>query len=159
MGDLAGVTRFFMNPLCTEYMLIPKEMQNPEGARQGLEILIQSYASPQPMFALTIANPVSDEFWGFCQLWPHEGPRTLELVYAVMPERQCSGIATEASRAVADYALSSSDVDVLIAFVVPDNIASVKVIEKLGFRNDGPAVHHGRPSLRFRLPALPSIKE
>src|SRR5215813_4848139 len=81
---LAGVTRFFVDPVCTQYMLIPKEMQNPDGARKGLELLIQSYTSPQPIFALTIADQVSDTFYGFCQLWPHKDPRTLEIVYAVI---------------------------------------------------------------------------
>jgi hypothetical protein len=46
-----------------------KEMQNPEGARRGLESLVQSYSSPQPTFALTIAEPRSDEFWGSHQIF------------------------------------------------------------------------------------------
>jgi hypothetical protein len=29
MDDLVGITNFFMSPICTQYMLIPKEMQNP----------------------------------------------------------------------------------------------------------------------------------
>jgi RimJ/RimL family protein N-acetyltransferase len=131
-------------------MLIPKEMQNPDGARKGLELLIQSYISPQPIFALTIADQVSDAFYGFCQLWPHKDPRTLEIVYAVIPEKCGLGIATEAAKAVTNYAFSDADVDEVLAFVVPENVASVKVVERLGFRNDGPAVHHGRPSLKFR---------
>ncbi|MCU1253221.1 MAG: hypothetical protein JWQ49_6250 [Edaphobacter sp.] len=77
MDDLVGITNFFMSPICTQYMLIPKEMQNPEGAKQGPELLIQSYVSPQPIFALTIADAVSDDFWGLCQLWPHEQPKVL----------------------------------------------------------------------------------
>jgi ribosomal-protein-alanine N-acetyltransferase len=150
MADLARITNFFMSPICTQFMLIPKEMQNPEGAKQGLEFLIQSYVSPQPIFALTIADAASDKFWGFCQLWPHDQPKMLELVYAVIPEKQGFGIATEGAQAVTRYALSTSEVDEVVAFVIPENVASVKVVENLRFDNDGPAVHHGRSSLRFR---------
>jgi RimJ/RimL family protein N-acetyltransferase len=142
-------------------MLIPKEMQNPEGARKGLEILIQSYASTEPIFALTIADSHSDEFLGFCQLWPCNEPKTLELVYAVLPRKQGLGIATEAAKAVSRHALSNAEVDNVIAFMVPENAASVKVVEKLGFLNEGPAIHHSRASIRFRagkewVPSSPS---
>jgi ribosomal-protein-alanine N-acetyltransferase len=149
LGDLAGLTRFFTNPDCMKYILVPKEMQNPEGARRGLEILIQSYVSPQPIFALSIADPTSDDFWGFCQLWQYESRGTVELVYAVAPENQRLGIATEAAKAVTAYALSSPEIKQVVAFVVPENAASVRVVEKLRFRNTGQTIHHGRSSIRF----------
>lgn len=149
MGDLAGLTSFFVDPSCTKYMLIPGEMQNPEGARQGLELLIQSYATPQPIFALSIADPVSDHFRGFCQLWSHESPDKLELVYAVVRDSQHMGIATEAVQAVTRYALSSPDITEVVAFVIPENVPSVRVVEKLRFRNAGTTVHHDRASIRY----------
>ena len=150
MADLDGIASFFTNPICTQFMLIPKEMQNREGAKRGLDWLIQSYASAQPIFALTIADRNSNEFWGFCQLWPNESGKVLELIYAVLPERQGRGVATEAALAITRYALSSSQVEEVVAFVIPENVPSVRVIEKLRFDNQGPATHHGRPSLRYR---------
>jgi RimJ/RimL family protein N-acetyltransferase len=131
-------------------MLIPKELQNWEWATQGLEWLIQSYGSPRPIFALTIADASSNEFWGFCQLWPNESAKVLGLVYAVLPERGGYGVTTEAALVISRYALSASQVEEVVAFVIPENVPSVRVIEKLRFDNQGPAIHHGRPSLRCR---------
>jgi RimJ/RimL family protein N-acetyltransferase len=150
MTDLDGITSFFTNPACTKYMLIPKEMQNREGAKQGLEWLIQSYTSPQPIFALTIADAISNEFCGFCQLWPTDIAKILELVYAVLPERQGIGAATESALAITRYALSAPGVEEIVSFVIPENVASVQVVEKLQFDNQGHAVHQGRSSLRYR---------
>ncbi|VFS21913.1 Spermidine N(1)-acetyltransferase [Yokenella regensburgei] len=53
--------------------------------------------------------------------------------YMFMPEAQGKGIATEAIRALCEYAFTQAGVKALNAWVLADNVGSVRVLEKLGF--------------------------
>lgn len=59
----------------------------------------------------------------------------VELGYAVIEERRNQGYATEAAKAAVWYAFERAGQDALTAIVKPDNTASRRVIEKLGFIN------------------------
>jgi RimJ/RimL family protein N-acetyltransferase len=60
----------------------------------------------------------------------------VEIGWVVATEHQGRGIATEAASAVASEALDR--VDHVVAYVRPGNIASLRVVEKLGMRHRGP---------------------
>ncbi|MFI8931329.1 GNAT family N-acetyltransferase [Streptomyces sp. NPDC053474] len=75
---------------------------------------------------------------------PAEG--VLEVGYGVVPSRRGRGYASEATRAVVEFALSSPDVHAVYATVELSNPASVRVLEKAGLRRcDGDAT-----TARFR---------
>ncbi|WP_328394666.1 GNAT family N-acetyltransferase [Nocardia sp. NBC_00416] len=57
----------------------------------------------------------------------------LELGYGIVPSRRGRGYATEATRALADYALTAPLVHAVSASVELANPASVRVLEKAGF--------------------------
>ena len=61
----------------------------------------------------------------------------LQIGYQFAPAFWHAGYATEASRAIVDYSLQELDLDRLVAFARPDNRGSVRVLEKLGFTQDG----------------------
>lgn len=61
------------------------------------------------------------------------------------------GYATEVGAAWVSVAFGSLDFDRLNAFVHPDNIASMKVLERLGFLDDGPDEVQGMPAVCFTL--------
>ena len=65
-------------------------------------------------------------FWPPC-----EG--TLEIGYGVVASRRSRGYASEATRALAEFALTAPDVHTVFATVEPSNPASVRVLEKAGF--------------------------
>ena len=62
------------------------------------------------------------------------------------------GIATECVRLVIDYAFSSSDLGIreLIAYVFPENKASIRVLEKNGMKNKGEVNEYHEISKRHR---------
>lgn len=70
--------------------------------------------------------------------------------YSVVPEARQRGYATEATRALVAFALAQPGVDVIHAETFPTLVASVRVLEKLGFRRveggSGPGV------IRFAYP-------
>lgn len=57
----------------------------------------------------------------------------VEIGYGIAEEHRKNGYATEAGKAVVQYAFESAGQEVLVAIVKPENIASRRVIEKLGF--------------------------
>ncbi|WP_223769134.1 GNAT family N-acetyltransferase [Streptomyces huiliensis] len=66
---------------------------------------------------------------------PAEG--TLELGYGIVASRRGRGYATEATRALADFALAAPGVRTVAAGAELSNPASVRVLEKAGFRRSG----------------------
>ena len=59
------------------------------------------------------------------------------LGYGVAREHWGHGIASEAAQAVTDYAFSALGVEKVAARVDPRNVASVRVLEKLGMQREG----------------------
>lgn len=65
-------------------------------------------------------------------LWQPTGE--LELGYAFRPEFWGQGLATEAARAVAEWAFANLSADHLIAFTDPQNFGSQRVLERIGMK-------------------------
>jgi len=61
----------------------------------------------------------------------------LEIGYGIIEECRCRGYATEAARALVRFAFEQAGQEMLVAIVKPDNAASQRVIEKLGFTRCG----------------------
>jgi ribosomal-protein-alanine N-acetyltransferase len=61
----------------------------------------------------------------------------VEIGYGISEEHRSNGYATEAAKAVVQFAFEKAGQDVLVAIVKPENIASRHVIEKLGFTSRG----------------------
>lgn len=59
----------------------------------------------------------------------------VEIAYGIKEEYRGKNYATEAAKAVVQFAFEQVGQDVLVAIVKPENIASRRVIEKLGFTN------------------------
>jgi RimJ/RimL family protein N-acetyltransferase len=56
-----------------------------------------------------------------------------DIGYTVIPQAQGKGYASEALRAVCDYAFSQAGVKAINAYVLAENAGSVRVLEKQGF--------------------------
>ncbi len=48
----------------------------------------------------------------------------------------CNGYATEGAKAVLDYGFNKINLEEIVAFTVPDNLRSIKVMERLGMLRD-----------------------
>jgi len=62
------------------------------------------------------------------------GERVLELAYMLKKDHWGKGFAVEGSRACLAYAFEKMGIDKVYATVRPENLASVKVAERLGFK-------------------------
>jgi len=62
---------------------------------------------------------------------------TVEIGYGTAPGHRCRGYATEAVHALVRWAFSHPEVKRVAAECAPDNPASIRVLEKTGFRQNG----------------------
>ena len=67
---------------------------------------------------------------------PKEG--TAEIGYTLVAEAQGRGYATEAARALVDFAFADAGVRRVCAQTLPDHTPSIRVMERLGFSYSGP---------------------
>ena len=68
---------------------------------------------------------------------------TAEIGYGISEEYQCRGYATEAVSAVSGWAFMNPSVSSIEAEADPENIASIRVLEKCGFDESGETGNEG----------------
>jgi len=73
------------------------------------------------------------ELSAFVGLWPFRDPPEIELVYGVAPPLWGTGVATEIARAVIAYCFDTLAMPSIHASTDAANVASIRVLEKLGF--------------------------
>ncbi len=78
----------------------------------------------------------SDELIGSCGIKPYivEGQNEIELGYRLLLKHWGRGYATEAASAILQYGIKQLCLPRIIAFALPQNLQSLKIIEKLKFR-------------------------
>jgi [ribosomal protein S5]-alanine N-acetyltransferase len=88
--------------------------------------------------------------------WTHvAGEDEVEAGWAVVPERWGRGLATELAQASVETAFGALGLRDIVAFALPDNVASRRVMQKTGFAFDQEIVYAGLPHVLYRLPAPP----
>ncbi len=94
----------------------------------------------------------SGEKLGWCGLRWHEDLEVADLGYRFFRKHWGKGYASEAAGACVRYAFGELGLPRLIAHAMLENAASVRVLEKLGFRRTGPTVFKGLAAEGFELP-------
>jgi [ribosomal protein S5]-alanine N-acetyltransferase len=85
------------------------------------------------------------EFVGTCGIEPYEldGRSEVELGYRLCLNHWGKGYAAEAARAVLCYAFEDLELEKILGLALPQNRASLKILEKLGFQYRRDFVHAG----------------
>jgi [ribosomal protein S5]-alanine N-acetyltransferase len=78
-------------------------------------------------------------------------PQELEIAYHVHRDWQRRGLATEAARAVRDYAFATLGVDHVISLIRPENLPSRRVAEKNGLTVGRMVFRYGNDHCVYRL--------
>ncbi|REK09031.1 MAG: N-acetyltransferase [Planctomycetota bacterium] len=93
---------------------------------------------------LAIEDRRTGAFVGECGPWFPEGWPMLEVGWLVDPRRWGQGIAPEVGRAALDWSFENLGVDEICSIIVPENVASARVADKLGAKIEGTFEHEGR---------------
>jgi len=93
--------------------------------------------SPGPWYQLGIVLRSSNELIGDCGFRVHENePRQVEFGISLAPDVHCQGYATEALGALLRYFFVGLRKHRAFASVDPRNLRSIKLMERLGLRNE-----------------------
>jgi RimJ/RimL family protein N-acetyltransferase len=89
--------------------------------------------------------------FGWCGLNVLPETDEVELKYLLAKDFWGRGLATEASRASMNYALTDTTLDTIIGLVHPENIASQRVLEKVGMSFLDHKEYFGMDCLRYMI--------
>lgn len=81
---------------------------------------------------------------GFCGLKYLDELGEVDVGFRFLPEYWGRGVATEACRACVELGFETMGLERTIALVLPENVASIRVLEKTGMRRDGEVSYEGR---------------
>ncbi len=88
---------------------------------------------------------------GFCGLKYLPKLDAVDVGYRFLPEYWGRGLATEACRASLDFGFTTLRLEQIIGLVLPENAASIRVLEKVGMQADGEVVYDGESALRYSM--------
>lgn len=81
------------------------------------------------------------------------GANEVEAAWAIVPDHWGQGLATELARAAVQVAFGELALPEIVAFALPENHASRRVMHKTGFVFEREIVHAGLPHRLYRLRA------
>jgi RimJ/RimL family protein N-acetyltransferase len=124
-----------------------------EDVDEAIERQIGRYPSGTGLLAMVLKD--ADELIGDCgPVWQEpDGPPEVEIGYHVRRDCWNRGYATEAARAVRDYAFASLGCDHVISLIRPENLPSRRVAEKNGLSLNRSVFWHGYDHCVYRLEA------
>lgn len=96
---------------------------------------------------------------GWCGLRPGERPRQPELMYGLAPKHHGRGFATEAARAVLNYAFALPEVTAVWAAALPTHLASIRVMQKIGLSLRHRTMLDGVDSVIYEIERSPHIRK
>ena len=116
---------------------LPEEGMSLEKVRGIVSWLTECYEKNTPecilKFTLAVVMKEDQKLMGWCGLGPLEfSPEEIEIFYGLSKDHWGRGIATEAAKAVLRYGFVAIKLDKIVAVTHPQNVASVRIIEKLG---------------------------
>ena len=112
------------------------ERTDPDGVRADIEeMAARAAGEPGGWVQFSVEERESGRLVGDVGLSPADGePGVIKVGYTIDPAFQRRGYATEAVAALIDLAFERLDADVVRAYADADNIASIRVAERVGLR-------------------------
>jgi RimJ/RimL family protein N-acetyltransferase len=118
--------------------------------KKGLQRTIETWQSRGFGFwAVTLK--ASGKVIGYCGFMVLEGTSEIELAYGLAKSHWGSGLATEAARACLRCGFAEMKLERIVAVVNPLNVASQRVLEKLGMKHTKNAHHYGADLMYYEI--------
>ncbi len=131
-GDLDDLARLYADPVVMRFY---PSVRTRAQSERNLRWIIERYAAHPGAGLWAAVGKADGRFLGRCGLIPQiiERREDLEVGYLLDPAVWNRGLATEAARAIRDYAFRAfANAPRLISIIHPDNAASQRVAEKNG---------------------------
>jgi GrpB-like predicted nucleotidyltransferase (UPF0157 family) len=102
-----------------------------------------------------VVERASGALIGHCGLQHLDGGPEVEVGWALASDRWGRGYATEAGRASLHYGFDVLGLAEIVAVTLPENLASRRVMEKLGMEYDGRGVYYGWEQVKYASRRVP----
>jgi RimJ/RimL family protein N-acetyltransferase len=137
-ADAAGLLAFFREDHVRRYLL-DGALVDETWVRNEIAASRERFASGSlGLYVVQLTAPgsrgVVGRIPGVAGFRPDHDPPVLELVFAFLPEHTGEGLATEVGRALVEHFFAGGAGNVLHAAADVPNVQSIRVLEKLGFR-------------------------
>jgi len=157
-GDLPCVQEASTDPEIPRGTTVPARYTNELG-REWIERQWSRQTSSQGL-SLAVIEEVTGLAVGLVYLGLRKPEGHCEIGYWLAPSARGRGLGTEAVRLASKWTLADTDVYRLYAHVVPDNEASLAVMQKCGFTREGVLRSFLRyPDVQFDVVSLSLLKD
>jgi RimJ/RimL family protein N-acetyltransferase len=145
-ADAPNLLALFSSPEVLRY-LPPRPPITLEQAEQSIERRVKMEAE-LGYAPLLIRTKDGGEFIGSGGVVPIKDTPDVEIVYHFLPSSWGKGYATEAAAAILGFGFESARLNEIIGLAFPANVASWRVLEKVGMRFAGTATYYGIEGLK-----------
>jgi len=142
-ADAALVQQLSNEPGILQYIPEPVLETEEQALKILTEIILPQYEKKLGRWAVHLRE--TDAFVGWCGLKWLEETDEIDLGYRFKTSAWGKGYATEAAKATLDYGLNKLMLKKITAHAHVDNIASQKVLEKIGMQYVGEGIDGGLP--------------
>ena len=130
LSDLEAWAALDADPIATRFI---GGVETRDGSRAGFDQVLRMWRD-QGASLFSVLDASDGRWLGRVGPWLPKGALGTEIGWALAPSAQGKGYATEAARAVIDWAFATLDWSEVIHCITPGNTASVAVAERLGAR-------------------------
>ena len=138
IGDFEGIHAYSSDPQVVRHL--PFGPNTPEQTRDFIECAIADSDHKNRRDFIMAVQLIDGKVIGSCGLNVHKEPvnaHKASIGYVLASEYWNRGYATESCNALCEFAFKGLQLHKVYSKVAPDNQASIKVLEKLGFRREG----------------------
>lgn len=134
-ADVEPLAAFNADSAFTRYIPRTTPVRTPrEYAERRISLYQARWEEQQyPSVGWAIARKADGQFIGLVGIENDPDIEGAEIDYRIGPPYSGQGYATEAAHAAVRYVIENTDWDPLVGYVVKENVASARVIERLGF--------------------------
>lgn len=145
MADKESVFAYRSDAVANKYQgFVPKEIKDVEAY---IENNTKAFNQPETWFQLVMIDMVTHEIIGDIGIhFIGQDNLQSEIGCTLNKKFQSKGYATEALKTIMDYLFYDLNKHRIIASIDPDNIDSIRLVERLGFRKEA----HHKESLLFK---------
>jgi ribosomal-protein-alanine N-acetyltransferase len=134
LDDLGSLFALYCDPDVRKY--IPDAPRNYEGTRQELVWHMHGYPKRPELGLWATIHKATGRFIGRCGLlpWTIDGQAEVEVAFLIGKAYWGQGLGTEAARAILAYGFEKLNLSRLICLIDRENLASIRVAEKIGMK-------------------------
>ena len=150
LEDVPELTTILSDPEVMRYSI--RGVCDEAATRRFIEWCLQSYAT-RSIGPWALIEKVSGQLIGFCGVSPEEvnGVEEIGLGYRLAKAYWSRGLASEAVTAVLHTAFHQKQLSSVVVLIEPENVGSLRVVEKAGGATFETLEFHGRPVRLYRL--------